>query len=53
MEWNVTTQGEEHKPSIKWNEMLQLRVNGVKGVRHKLDQPLQADEQDDGGLKTR
>jgi len=29
------------------------RVNGVKGVRHKLDQPLQADEQDDGGPKTR
>ena len=29
------------------------RVNGVKGVRHKLDQPLQADDQDDGGPKTR
>ena len=34
-----------------------FRVNGVKGVRHKLDQPLQQEDHEDngdnGGPKTR
>ena len=36
---------------------LRFRVNGVKGVRHKLDQPLQQEDHEDngdnGGPKTR